>query len=147
MLNPDPVALPFVPSSVSAASKKPPTSTAPPAKRKQAPSISSPDAGAGSNQAAAAAPSAAEVSAANDEAPAEKKRRLEADFSAQMRAQIQAEKDYGITYAYDTRPKPPRGGKGRNKKSHEASGQGVQFDVTKYSPAVSCAISSRIVAC
>lgn len=67
-----------------------------------------------------------------------KKVRTDLDFTAEIEAQIHAEKEYGVTYAFDNRPRPPRGGKGRAKKEWqtEEAGPIKQFDVTQYVQAV-----------
>jgi hypothetical protein len=75
--------------------------------------------------------------AASEQIPA-KKARTDLDFTAEVEAQIHAEKEYGVTYAFDNRPRPPRGGKGRAKKEwqNEDAGPIKQFDVTQYVQAV-----------
>jgi hypothetical protein len=132
------VALPFVPQSV-AAPKKPTTASTSHAtaagaavptllKRKQ------PTAPSGS-------PSGKNGDAPNvsgSEQLPQKKARTDLDFTAEIEAQIHAEKEYGVTYAFDNRPRPPRGGKGRAKKEWQTEDAGPikQFDVTQYVQAV-----------
>jgi hypothetical protein len=132
------VALPFVPQSVTAP-KKPTTASvstaaaaaavAPtPLKRKQP--VPTSDAPLRNNGYA--------PNVAGSEQLPSKKARTDLDFTAEIEAQIHAEKEYGVTYAFDNRPRPPRGGKGRAKKEWQTDDAGPikQFDVTQYVQAV-----------
>ena len=138
-------ALPFVPASVTASSKKPAAPSIRPAfapasiKRSETPSDT--HARNGAHPASSAAADADLASLIDSDAQPSKRARIESNFGAQLQAQMQAEREYGVSYAYDNRPKPQRAGKGRNKKHKdlEPVGSAVAYDVTQYTAPVSLA--------